>query len=66
VNTATQPPTVYLLRIEPALLGTACCLLSALCYTAANVCLRQLAEQEIDSAWVICVKEIISVAVVGP
>ncbi|MCL4203092.1 MAG: hypothetical protein KJ000_11380 [Pirellulaceae bacterium] len=66
VNTATQPSMAYLLRIEPALLGTVCCLLSAISYTAANVCLRQLAGQQIDEAWVICVKEIVSVVVVGP
>ncbi len=47
-------------------LGTACCLLSALCYTAANICLRQLAELEVLSAWVICIKETVAVAVVGP
>jgi len=47
-------------------LGTGCCLFSALCYTAANICLRQLAAIEIDPAWVICVKETVAVTVVGP
>jgi len=47
-------------------LGTGCCLLSALCYTAVNICLRQLAELKIEPAWVICVKEAVAVAVVGP
>jgi drug/metabolite transporter (DMT)-like permease len=46
--------------------GAACCLLSALCYTAANVCLRQLAAIQIDPAWVICIKETVSVGIVGP
>jgi DME family drug/metabolite transporter len=47
-------------------LGTTCCLLSALCYTAANICLRQLAEIRIDPTLVICIKETVAVAVVGP
>ena len=47
-------------------IGTACCLLSALGYTAANICLRQSAAMEIDPAWVICIKEAVAVAVVGP
>lgn len=52
--------------IDPALLGTVCCLLSALGYTAANICLRQSAALQLDPAWVICVKESVSVVVVGP
>jgi drug/metabolite transporter (DMT)-like permease len=35
-------------------------------YTAANICLRQSAAMQIDPAWVICVKETVAVAVVGP
>lgn len=49
-----------------AWLGTGCCLLAALCYTGANICLRQLAAIKMDPSWVICVKETVSVAVVGP
>jgi drug/metabolite transporter (DMT)-like permease len=52
-------------RPVPAILGTACCLVSALGYTAANVCLRRLAD-DCDAAWVTCVKASVSVAVVGP
>jgi len=47
-------------------LGTGCCLLSALCYAATNICLRQLAAIEVDPAWVICIKETVAVTVVGP
>jgi len=47
-------------------LGTVCCLLSALCYTATNICLRQLAEMRADPAWAICIKEAVTVTVVGP
>jgi len=66
VNHTTEPTSISSRRIEPAVLGTACCLLSALCYTAANICLRQLAAIQIDPAWVICIKETVSVVVVGP
>ena len=52
-------------RPAPAILGTACCLVSALGYTAANVCLRRLAV-DCDGVWVLCMKASVSVAVVGP
>lgn len=47
-------------------LGTVCCLLSAVGYTGANICLRQLAEIEADPAWVICLKETTAILVFGP
>ncbi len=47
-------------------LGTACCVLSALGYTAANACMRELAAQGADQMWAVCVKEAVTVAVVGP
>jgi drug/metabolite transporter (DMT)-like permease len=47
-------------------LGIGCCLLAAVGYTAANICLRQLAEIRIDPAWVICIKETVAVTLVGP
>lgn len=47
-------------------LGTACCLLSALCYAGSNICLRQLADMGANPAWAICVKEAVAVAVLGP
>jgi DME family drug/metabolite transporter len=46
-------------------LGTACCVVSALGYTAANICLRKLAP-EADKMWTICIKEVVTVSVVGP
>jgi DME family drug/metabolite transporter len=46
--------------------GTAYCVLSAFCYTAANICLRKLAALEADEMWVTCVKEVVTVAVIGP
>ena len=47
-------------------LGTACCLLAAVGYTGANICLRQLAEIKADPAWVICLKETTAVVLLGP
>jgi len=64
VNATTKLTSIFSRRIEPAVLGTVCCLFSALCYTATNICLRAVIQ--IDPAWVICVKETVSVAVVGP
>jgi hypothetical protein len=45
--------------------GTAYCIVSALCYTAANICLRKLAALEADEMWVTCVKEVVTVSVIG-
>ena len=53
-------------RFDPTTLGTACCIGSATCYTAANICLRQLAGWEVHPAWVIAVKELVTVVAVGP
>ncbi len=52
-------------RWPPALLGTACCLVSALGYTAANICLRRLAV-DCDAAWVTCVKASVAALLVAP
>jgi len=61
-----NPTSLSFGRINPTWLGTTCCLLSALGYSAANVCLRQAAALQIDPAWVICIKEAVAVLVVGP
>lgn len=42
-------------RFDPHLLGTACGVISAIAYMAANVCLRQVAL-DCDPIWVSCVK----------
>ena len=46
--------------------GTACCVVSAVGYTVANTCMRQLAELQADEMWATCNKELITVVVVGP
>ncbi len=52
--------------LSPAVAGTACCVVSALGYSGANVCLRKLAQLQADEMWVVCNKELVTVAVVGP
>jgi drug/metabolite transporter (DMT)-like permease len=59
-----QSPTGPL-GLDPLVLGTAFCILAALGYSAANVCLRYLAVQD-NRVLTICVKESVTVAVVGP
>ena len=46
-------------------LGTFCCILSALAYTAANVCQRKLAV-DYHPAWITFVKVSVAVVVLGP
>ncbi len=46
--------------------GTLCCIISALFYTAANICLRQLAALEADEMLAVGTKELVAVLLVGP
>ena len=67
VNSPSESPSSAIPpRFDPTVLGTACCVGSAICYTAANVCLRQLAGWDVHPAWVIAVKELVTVIAVGP
>lgn len=52
------------LGLSPVVVGTACCVVSAVAYAAAHGCLCALAK--LNPAWVICVKETVTVALVGP
>ncbi len=52
-------------RLNPALWGTAYCLLAAIGYTGVNICLRLLANGP-DPMWTICLKEAVAVAALGP
>ena len=54
------------LGLDPLVAGTACCTVSALCYTAASVCLRKLAALDADPIWTTCMKEVVTVSVIGP
>ncbi len=50
---------------DPAIVGTACCIFSAVGYTAANICLRVLADSA-PLALSICVKELVTVVFIAP
>ena len=54
------------LGLRPVVTGTACCVVSALGYTGANICMRYLAKLEVEETWAIFNKELVTVAVVGP
>jgi drug/metabolite transporter, DME family len=66
VSSSLSHPRTGPLGLSPALAGAACCVVSALGYTAANICLRRLDVLHCDPAWAICNKELVSVLVVGP
>jgi drug/metabolite transporter (DMT)-like permease len=59
-----KPPTV-LAGYDPVLLGTGCCILAAVVYSAANICLRRIAGTA-PPAWAGCIKELVAVVVVTP
>lgn len=52
--------------MAPAAWGSVLCFLSAIGYTATNMCLRRLAALETDPMWATAMKEMVSVAVLGP
>ena len=58
-------PPACTFGLNPLLLGTGCCTVAALGYTAANICLRILTVRQ-DPAWILCVKESVAVVLVGP
>jgi drug/metabolite transporter (DMT)-like permease len=62
----TRIPLTSPLQDRPALTGAACCLVSALAYTAADICLRQLSRLGSDPVWTVCNKELVTVLIVGP
>lgn len=45
--------------------GVACCIVSALAYTAVNICLRFMSTQ-FDKVWVVCMKELMTVVILAP
>ena len=66
---ASNPPTPRRLTLprilrEPLVFGTLCGLSSAIGYTAANACLRAVAD--CDPVWVSCVKAFPTVVLFGP
>jgi DME family drug/metabolite transporter len=67
-NSAGQPSRLpaRFLGLSPVAGGTACCAVSALCYSASNICMRQLASMDAAPTWVACNKELVTVVVIGP
>ena len=63
---STSNHTLGIPSVNPAVAGTACCIASAVAYTGANICLRQLAGEGVSVVMTICVKETVAIAVVGP
>jgi drug/metabolite transporter (DMT)-like permease len=55
-----------MLRLSPAAVGAACCVISTLGYSAANVFMRRMSELGCDPTWAMCNKELVTVLVVGP
>jgi DME family drug/metabolite transporter len=51
--------------INPTVLGAVYCAIAALGYTGSNMCLRSLSASA-DQVWSLCIKEAVTVAVVGP
>jgi drug/metabolite transporter (DMT)-like permease len=68
VCTSISPTRTGLLGLSPAAAGTACCVVSTLGYSAANVFMGWLAKPELqcDPVWAMCNKEMVTVLVVGP
>ena len=65
MNTSTSHSSTGLLGLSPVVAGTACCIVSALGYAAAQACLRYLSK-DADPMWVIFNKELVAVVAVGP
>ena len=66
VKGPARHPSPGPLGLDPVVVGTAYCIVSAFCYTAANICLRKLAGLKADEMWVTCMKEVVTVGVIGP
>jgi len=67
-HSTNDAPTPRPLGLDPVVAGTLCCVVSALGYSGANICMRQLAEKSdlLWSMWIVCNKELVTVAAAGP
>lgn len=54
------------MKASPVLIGTIYCVFAALGYTVTNGFLRYLAALGADEMWVVCIKEVVTVCIVGP
>jgi DME family drug/metabolite transporter len=53
-------------KLRPATLGILCCAVAAVSYTSSNICMRQVSALEVDPTWAVCIKELVTVLLVGP
>ncbi len=53
------------LGLSPGVFGIACCVVSAFAFTAANICMRFMSTR-CDQVWVLFMKELMTVVIVGP
>ena len=61
------PPSVRALSfLSPGAAGTVLCAFSALFYSLASICLRQMSELQYDRAFQIAIKETVTVLIVAP
>jgi drug/metabolite transporter (DMT)-like permease len=54
------------LENRPALIGIACCAISALTYTLANICMRQLTILHCDTMWAVYNRELVTTLLIAP
>jgi drug/metabolite transporter, DME family len=52
--------------LRTSTLGIAFCAMAAIFYTACNICMRQVSSLHCDPSWGVCLKESITVIVIGP
>jgi drug/metabolite transporter (DMT)-like permease len=64
-NLPTSPIDTVPLGLSPTMFGVLCCVISAVLYTAANTCMRQLSRVHCDGTWAVCNREAVSFVLVG-
>ena len=65
MKSSEKPSTNGPLGISPAAIGVGCCVFFAFAVTAVNICLRFMSTQ-CDKVWVIFIKELMTVVIIGP
>jgi drug/metabolite transporter (DMT)-like permease len=59
----SNPPCLF--GLSPIVVGTSCCLVAALGYTAVDIGVRSLSERQ-SLIWILFIKEMVAVVLVGP
>jgi len=66
VNDLQKSPPSKTALISPARLGVLCCVLAAISYAAAGICMKKLAQLDCDPTWAVFHKELFAVLAIGP